>query len=103
MRSRFHLTWLLMLAACTGAGGWSKPGVPPSQAARDYAECRHRAELAFRRDSNIDTDILATRGQDWGRLGTLQSTREEYADSNEARSGDIVERCMMAKGYVVGG
>lgn len=102
MRSWFHLAFLLTLAACTSTGGWHKPGVPPEQAARDYAECRHKAELALRRDSNIDTDILATRGQEWARLGTLQSKRDEYDDSNSARSGDIVERCMIAKGYAAG-
>jgi hypothetical protein len=102
MRFRFHLASLLALAACSGAGGWSKPGVPPGQAAADYADCRHRAELALRRDSDIDSDILATRGQDWARLGALQSKRDEYADSNNARSGDIVERCMIGKGYTAG-
>ncbi|MGO8915995.1 MAG: hypothetical protein ACLQJR_08810 [Stellaceae bacterium] len=99
MRSPYYLAVLLPLAACSGAGGWSKPGVPPGTAAQDYAECRHTAELALRRDSDIDTDILATRGQDWARLGTLQTMREQYADSNNARSGDIVERCMIGKGY----
>jgi len=103
MRSWLHVAWPVALAACAGAAGWSKPGVPPAQVARDYAECRHAAELALRRDSNIDTDILATRGQDWARLGVLQSKREDYADSNSARSGDIVERCMIGKGYTAGG
>lgn len=100
MPTRFHLASLLALAACTGAGGWSKPGVPPERAAADYAECRHAAELALRRDSNIDTDILASRGQDWARLGALQSERDNDADSNNARSGDIIERCMIGKGYI---
>jgi hypothetical protein len=103
MRSLFHMALLLPLAACSGTGGWSKPGVPPAAVAQDYAECRHTAELALRRDSDIDTDILATRGQDWARLGVLQNRRDDYADSNEARSGDIVERCMTGKGYTTSG
>ena len=93
---------LLTLAACTGTGGWSKPGVAPEQAARDYAECRHVAEVALRRDSDIDTDILASRGQEWERNGTLQIKRDQYNYSNEERSGDIVDRCMMGKGYSSG-
>lgn len=103
MRRLAPLVLLPLLAACTGSGGWAKPGVPADAAAQDYAECRHSAELAERRDSNIDTDILAARGQDWARSGVLQMRREDYADSNSARSGDIVERCMREKGYSAGG
>lgn len=90
---------LLALAACSANGGWTKPGVTPEKAAQDFSECRHVAELANRRDSNIDTDILATRGQDWERLGLLTQKRDDYADSNAARTGDIVDRCMTGKGY----
>jgi len=100
MRSRLGLAVLLLLAACSGAGGgWSKPGVPPEQAAQDYAECRHSAELAVRRDSNIDTDILATRGADWERLGMLQRRSDDFASSNDQRSSDVLQRCMIGKGY----
>lgn len=102
MRSIYGLAALLALAACGGAGSWNKPGVAPTKAAEDYSECRHTAELAERRDSNIDTDILASRGGDWQRLGVLQTKRNDYADANSARSGDIVQRCMIAKGYTTG-
>lgn len=96
------LASLVLLAACGSDVGWSKPGVGRQLAARDYAQCRHAAELAMRRDSDIDTDILATRGQDWTRLGILQTKRNDFADSNRARGDDIVERCMAAKGYTTG-
>jgi hypothetical protein len=99
MRSICCLCLLFGLAACSGASDWKKSGVSPDKAGRDYSECRHRAELAQRRDSNIDTDILASRGQDWERAGLLQTKRNDYADANAARSGDIVERCMIDKGY----
>jgi hypothetical protein len=99
MRSISGLALLLALAGCVGAGGWNKPGVRPEKAAQDYADCRHTAELAQIRDSNIDADILATRGQDWERLGVLSTKRNDFADSNSARSGDLVQRCMLAKGY----
>ena len=102
MRAISGLALLLLLAACGGAADWDKPGVSREKAAQDYSECRHAAELAQRRDSNIDTDILATRSQDWQRNGLLQIKRNEYADSNSARSGDFVERCMIGKGYTIG-
>ena len=102
MRRIGGLALALMLAACADTP-WSKPGVSPEKAAQDFSECRHAAELANRRDSDIDTDILASRGQDWERFGLLQTKRAVYADSNRARSGDMVERCMIAKGYTPGG
>jgi hypothetical protein len=96
------LVLLLALSACGGAGQWSKPEVTREKAAQDYSECRHAAEVANRRDSDIDTDILASRGTDWERLGVISTKRAEFADSNRARSGDMVSRCMIAKGYTRG-
>ena len=97
------LAMLLALAACGGAEQWSKPDTPREKAAQDYSECRHVAEIANRRDSDIDTDILASRGTDWERLGVISTKRAEFADSNRARTGDIVTRCMIGKGYSHGG
>jgi hypothetical protein len=102
MRSILALALLLSLAACSGSGGWHKDGVDSETAAADYAECRHSAQVADRRDSDIDADILATRGQDWERIGVLQMKRNDYADSDEARQGDNVDRCMKEKGYTGG-
>ena len=100
MRGIGRLAVVLLLAGC--GGQWSKPGVAPETAAQDYSECSHLAEIANQRDSNIDTDILASRGQDWARLSVLRVRRESYADSNRARSGDAVPRCMIGKGYTRG-
>jgi hypothetical protein len=91
------LTLALALAGC--GGSWTKAGVSPEAAAQDLSECRHSAEVANRRDSDIDQDILASRGQDWEKYSVIQTKRDEFADSNRARSGDMVERCMIAKGY----
>lgn len=94
---------VVALAACGGAGQWTKPETTREKAAQDLSECRHVAEIANRRDSDIDTDILASRGTDWERLGIITTKRAEYADSNRVRSGDIVTRCMIGKGYTQGG
>lgn len=102
MRPVLSLPLMLFLACCSGAGQWSKPDTSPAQAAQDLSDCRHDAELANRRDSDIDTDILATRGQDWERLGVLQTKRSDFAESNRARTSDIVKRCMIGKGYTSG-
>lgn len=99
MRLCLVLASLLALAACSGAGGWSKPGVPPERVAADLGECRHTAQLALSRESNIDADILASRGADWSRTGALESERASDARSAAPRSAAIVEGCMMDKGY----
>lgn len=96
------LALLLALAACS-SGQWIKPDTSREKAAQDLSECRHVAEVANRRDSDIDTDILASRGPDWERASIIATKRAEFADSNRARSGDIVNRCMIAKGYTQGG
>lgn len=102
MRRIGGLALALMLAGC-GGGTWHKAGVSPEAAAQDLSECRHMAEIANRRDSDIDQDILASRGHDWENLSIIGTRRAQYADSNERRTGDIVERCMIGKGYTPSG
>ncbi|HZB90503.1 MAG TPA: hypothetical protein VE397_03615 [Stellaceae bacterium] len=102
MRGICALALLVALGACSGAGGWHKEGTPPATAAADYAECRHSAEVADSRDTNIDSDIMAARGQDWERLGVTQFKTNDDAASDNVREGDIVTRCMMDKGYTGG-
>ncbi len=100
MRAICGLALLLLLGAC--GANWSKSNTTPQQAAHDLSECRHDAEIANRRDSNIDTDIIASRGQDWQRLEVLRTKQSDYAESNRRRTGDIVDQCMFAKGYTIG-
>jgi hypothetical protein len=101
MRPIAALALALALAGCVSS--WSKPGVAPEAAAQDLSECRHTAELANRRDSDIDTDILASRGTDWEHYDVLGIRRGDYADSNYRRTSDIVDNCMIGKGYTSGG
>lgn len=100
-----RMTWLalaLCLAGCAGSPQWSKDGASPEQAAADLADCRSAAQTALRRDSNIDTDILASRRRDWQISGALSTIRSSYAAAEHEHSQDIVTRCMIAKGYAPG-
>lgn len=99
MRLRLAFAVLLALAACSGTGGWTKRGVPPDRVAADYADCRHTAQSALSRDSNIDTDILASRGADWARVGSLENAQDADARRVAPRSDAIIEGCMLDKGY----
>ena len=96
------LALALCLLGCAGGAQWSKDGASPEQAAADLADCRSAAQTALRRDSNIDTDILATRGRDWQNTGALSTMRSSYAAADRGQSQDIVSRCMIAKGYAPG-
>lgn len=92
----------LCLAACAAEPEWSRDGVSPAAAARDLAECRSLAQEAMRRDTDIDTDIMASRGGDWQRTGVLGAKRSSLAAYNQPQADDIVSRCMIGKGYAPG-
>jgi hypothetical protein len=88
----------LVLAACAGPQ-WTKPGVSAGTAATDYADCSAQAQQADRRDSNIEADILASRGRDWEQHGTLDTHQQVYAAEAQNRTGDVLGACMRLRGY----
>jgi hypothetical protein len=88
----------LALAACA-APRWTKAGASPEQAANDYAQCNALAGEANARENAIESDILASRGHDWENQGTLSAHTDVYAAETQHRTGDIIRRCMEAKGY----
>lgn len=89
------------LAACAG-GAWTKDGTNPQVAAEDLADCNSLAQQATSRDSNIDADILATRGHDWRQTQVTSFQRDSDAAGSQAVTTDVVSRCMIAKGYAPG-
>jgi hypothetical protein len=92
---------LLALAACAGPQ-WTKPGVSADVAAADYANCRSQAQQVNRRDNDIQSDILASRGRDWEQHGTLDTHAAAFAAEQQARSGDVLGSCMRLRGYSSG-
>ena len=72
----------LLLTACTAAagGGWTKAGADEAAAGQAYDDCKQLADTAVETEANVNQDIVASRGGDWGRssigrIGT-QSMRE---------------------------
>jgi hypothetical protein len=88
----------LALAACAGPQ-WEKPGISAETAAADYADCSSLAQDATQRDSAIQADILASRGHDWERSGTLATHTDVFAAEDQRRSGDVLGSCMRLRGY----
>jgi hypothetical protein len=87
------------LAGCSGRPQWVKPGANTDAVRADLAECNALADSAVSRDANIDNDILATRGADWQRTGTLGAKKTTFAVQDHGRARDIIQSCMAAKGY----
>ncbi len=73
------------------------------QTAAALSDCQSQARDATQRDTNIMNDILATRGKDWNNSGVMSTQMSEFTAENQNRSGDIVHRCMISKGFVPGG
>jgi len=102
MKSMTVLALMLALTGCAGESQWSKDGTSPEMAARDLSDCEEVAQEATRRDTNINADILASRGHDWQTTGSLATHKANYAAIDRDQSGDIVTRCMIGKGYAPG-
>jgi hypothetical protein len=94
---------VLALLGCAGRPEWSKDGMSQQATARELSECQSIAREATQRDTNIMTDIMATRGGDWQRTGVMDTHVEAFSLEDRNRSGDIVNRCMIGKGFVPGG
>ena len=89
----------LALAACAGPPQWTKAGVGADTIATDYADCRSQAHQETRRDNNIQSDILASRGHDWEQSGTLAAHNDVFASEDQHRFGDVLGDCMRLRGY----
>ncbi len=90
---------LLLLVACSAAGGWTKPGADAQTTRQAYHQCAALAEPALKTEAGIDQDILATRRGDWQRARVMgaqtQMMRDDLADRRQA----IIDRCMRSKGF----
>ena len=72
-------------------------GGGPPEAARVYDYCRARADAAFQHERQIDQDILATRGIDWQRAGTLRRQRSEMFAEAAGRADAVFALCLRAR------
>jgi hypothetical protein len=103
MKRFLVLLCAVAVLGCAGRPEWSKDGTSQQATARELAECQSVAREATQRDTNIMTDIIATRGGDWQRTGVLDTHVQTFGAEDTNRTGDIVNRCMIGKGFVPGG
>ena len=102
MKRSVALVSLIVLSGCVGHPDWSKDGAAPEVVTKELADCQSLAREATARDTNIMTDIMATRGNDWQRTGVMDTHVQAFHLEDHTRSGDIVNRCMISKGFVPG-
>lgn len=98
MRCRW-LTAMLLLAACSQAGNWSKDGVDATAAGREYGECRALAAAATRTETGIDQDILASRHSDLQRASIFRNEAQNIGEETRDRGKAIIASCMQSKGF----
>jgi hypothetical protein len=100
MKRLSSLVLTLALLGCSSQSGWSRQDMPEQQVAKELADCKSQARAATQRDSNIMSDIMATRGGDWQRTGVMSAQMQSFGAENANRSTDIVNRCMAGKGFI---
>ena len=100
MRRGLALACGLALLGCASGGNWQKEGASKDQTAQAYAQCQDLAREATRRDTNIMTDIMATRGNDWQRTGVMQTKEQVFVAEEHGRSDEIINRCMIGQGFL---
>lgn len=93
----------VLVAACAGTSDWTRSGTSAQQTAAELSDCQSQARAATERDTNIMTDIMATRGNDWRQTGVMSTQMSEFAAENHNRTSDIINRCMIGKGFVPSG
>jgi hypothetical protein len=91
---------LLCLAGCADTGrAWTKAGVSTAQRAADFNECQDEARQQTQRQYAIDSDIMASRGNDWRRSGTYNLESDRLTADAGDKSTRIMNACMVGKGY----
>lgn len=91
----------LLLAGCTPAGHWTKPGADEEDVAAAHQECQAAADIAMGPEAGIDEDILATRQTDWQRSQIGGLAAGGLGQETHDRIDKIAAACMRAKGFVL--
>ncbi len=89
----------VVLTGCAGTGDWARSGTSSQQTATELSDCQSQARVATQRDTNIMNDIMATRGNDWRQTQVMSTQTSLFAAENHDRTSDIINRCMIGKGF----
>jgi hypothetical protein len=90
---------------------WNKQGASPQETAAALSTCNGQARAATDRDTNITTDIMATRSNNWSNTAGPVGTQSQYSSGGQGQlfenqdrdlSESIVYQCMIGKGFAPG-
>jgi hypothetical protein len=90
---------------------WKKQGVSSQETAAALSACNGQARAATDRDTNITTDIMATRPNNWSNTNGPVGTQSQYFSGGQGQLFEnqdrdlgvsIVNQCMIGKGFAPG-
>jgi hypothetical protein len=90
---------------------WSKQGVSSQETATALSACNGQARAATDRDTNITTDIMAARPNNWSNTAGPVGTQNQYVSAGRGQlfenqdrdlNASIVNQCMISKGFTPG-
>ena len=93
------LALLLLGCATSGPEHWTKEGADAAGATDAYNECKETADPAVHTEADINKDIVASRGGDWGRGSIGRVATQSMQEGTGTRIGRIIAACMRAKGF----
>ena len=92
--------------------GWNKQGASSEETSAALSACNGQARVATQRDTNITSDILAARPNNWSNTGPSPlGTQSQYSFGGQGQlfenqerdlSASIVNQCMIGKGFAPG-
>jgi hypothetical protein len=91
--------------------GWNKQGASSQEMTAALSACNGEARASTDRDTNITTDILATRPNTWSNTAGPVGTQNQYFSGGQGQlfdnqerdlSASIVNQCMTGKGFAPG-
>src|ERR1700712_157417 len=90
----------LVLAGCANeADRWSKPGASAATATTELDRCQREARDTSRRQDRINSDIMASRGNDWPRPAPRSIGKPDLPPWSRNQGDRALAACMAAKGY----
>jgi hypothetical protein len=97
----------LQLVACAGSTTttvrWVKTGSDDDAIARELRDCNQQADAALASERGINQDINATLGGNWQLGGTLGIEDQALNRQATGRADQILNSCMLAKGFTKAG
>ena len=96
----------MMLTGCASptvsSSEWEKVGGTQEASSQNLDECVAQADQSVRTQAAIDADIAASRGTELRAFSSYQTNVQQDNDNTASRRDEMVGRCMILRGYIIG-